>query len=101
MSKKKLLVMEGDRYYGFHLAWQRALPSLYDFLGGNDGFTEYRVYCRGDSDFLAVLKGIAPDGTPRIAFASGIDVFGCFVASEVVLESQRWRPDKPQVSSKR
>lgn len=100
MTKKSLWVSEGDRWYGFHLAWCKEFPSLYEFLGGSDGFTEYRIYCRGDSDFLAVLKGAAPDGAPRIAFASGIDFFGCLVASEVVLEGQRWRPDQPQVRKK-
>lgn len=100
MAKKRLLVSSGDRRYGFHSAWQRELPLLYDFLGGNDGFTEFRVYSRGDSDFLAVLKGVASDGAPRIAFASGADVFSCLVASEVVLEGQRWRPDKPEARRK-
>lgn len=50
---------------------------------------------RDSGDWIAVLRRFGPDGTPQVAFGSGVDFIGALMGLEGSLAANRWREDKP------
>lgn len=58
------------------------------------GLISLKVVYRGETDFLAVLKVYAGDGTVNVCFGSGVDYVGSLIGLERAIDQDKFRPDK-------
>ena len=90
-----------NKYLAVFRAINDTLPGVYNLLGRlEEDFDRLNIKRRGDHDWIAVCKAFSDDGTPIVCFASGVDLVGCLVALDGVIQAGRWRADTPWKGSK-
>lgn len=88
--------VEGSSYYEVSVCLNRHAAQLYSVVAQNsEDFISLSVRRRGDSDFVAVLKRLGPDGAPEIAFGNGNDCVTCLLGLSGAVAAGRWKVDVP------
>jgi hypothetical protein len=73
---------------------------LYSFFTDLEDFLALRIYAKNDGTFLAVAKGVGPDGGTMVCFGAGYDAISCLMSIEGTLAADNWKVDQPMLPFK-
>lgn len=72
------------------------LPETYKILKDSaDSFHSFRLYARGQGDYLAVIKRYGAAGDVEVCFGNGGDPVAAFLAIEGAVRTGRWQMELP------